>query len=374
MRALAFLPHMKQLRMVERTRPVLRGGDDVELRVLRVGVCGTDRDEIAGGRACAPDGGEELVIGHEMIGQVVAVSSNVARVRPGDYAVLTVRRGCGKCRPCAMNRPDMCASGRYRERGIWGLDGYQTDCVVDSESFVVRVPAELESIGVLTEPLSVAEKAIDEAIRVQVARLPGPLAAREWLCGRRCLVAGLGPIGLLAALVLRLRDAKVYGLDIVDAESARSRWLKGIGGQYINGRQTDAARVGDNEGKFDLIVDATGVAPLDFNLLDALTYNGAYVLTGLPRGDRPIDVRGAELIRGLVLRNQVMLGSVNASRDHFLRAIDDLGRAQLRWGDHVHQMITHRYRCDEYDKALTAHGADAIKIVVEWHQGDGHDG
>src|SRR5207248_8104138 len=101
-RALAIVPRAKKVRIVERPRPALKGRENVELRVLRVGVCGTDREEVAGGRARAPDGEEELVIGHEMIGQVVAVSSNVARVRPGDYAVLTVRRGCGKCGPCAM--------------------------------------------------------------------------------------------------------------------------------------------------------------------------------------------------------------------------------------------------------------------------------
>ena len=370
MRALAIVPQTKTVRMVERPRPALKASDNVELRVLRVGVCGTDRDEVCGGPARAPEGEEELVIGHEMIGQVIAVSSNVARVRPGDYAVLTVRRGCGKCRPCAMSRPDMCMSGRYRERGIWGLDGYQTDRVVDADSFIVRVPAELESIGVLTEPLSVAEKAIEEAVRVQTARLPASLATADWLRGRQCLVAGLGPIGLLAALVLRLRDATVFGLDIVDPGSARARWLEGIGGQYLDGRQADAKRLGDDVGTFDLIVDATGIPSLEFNLIDALKFNGVYALTGLPRGDRPIHVRGAELIRRLVLRNQLVLGSVNASRDHFQRAVDDLGRARRRWGDHIDKMITHRYPCDEYAKALTAGGEDAIKVVVEWHQGD----
>jgi glucose 1-dehydrogenase len=373
-RALAIVPQTKTVRIVERPRPALTSGDNVELRVLQVGVCDTDREEIAGGRACAPDGEPELVIGHEMIGQVVAVSSNVARVRPGDYAVLTVRRGCGKCRPCAMNRPDMCASGRYRERGIWGLNGYQTDCVVDSDSFVIRVPAELESVGVLTEPLSVAEKAIEEAVRVQVTRLPGALASSDWLCGRQCLVAGLGPIGLLAALVLKLREATVFGLDIVDSDSARPRWLKGIDGQYIDGRQVGATHLGDEVGTFDLIVDATGIASLEFNLLDALKFNGVYVLTGQPGGNRPLELQGAALIRHLVLRNQVMLGSVNASRDHFQRAVDDLGRAHLRWRNHVAKMITHRYRCEDFGRALTDHGTDAIKVVVEWHQGDRHGG
>ena len=156
----------------------------------------------------------------------------------GDLAVFTVRRGCGDCLPCAMNRSDMCLTGGYKERGIWGLDGYQTELVVDSERYVVRVPTLLESTGVLTEPLSVAEKAIDEAVRIQSTRLPESAARPYWLHGRRCLVAGLGPIGLLGAMALRLRGAEVYGLDIVDEASTRPAWLRSVGGIYVDARAT----------------------------------------------------------------------------------------------------------------------------------------
>src|SRR5579872_4509627 len=348
MKALAIVPGTKTIKMVERAKPTLAGADGIEVRVVRVGICGTDREEVAGGRARAPDGQTELVIGHEMIGQVTATSSSVTRVRPGDYAVFTVRRGCGRCLPCAMNRSDMCATGDYRERGIWGLDGYETDYVVDGEAYVVRVPPELEPVGVLTEPLSVAEKAVDEAVRVQMARLPDALATPNWLFGRRCLIAGLGPIGLLAALVLRLRGADVYGLDVVDCGTARPQWLRGIEGHYLDGRQADPSHLGT----FALIVDATGIAPLEFNLLDALDINGVYVLTGIPGGDRPIELPGAALIRRLVLRNQLMLGSVNASRDHFQQAVDDLAHATLRWGDHIGGLITHRHASSDFERAL----------------------
>jgi threonine dehydrogenase-like Zn-dependent dehydrogenase len=219
--------------------------DDVKVEVLRVGICGTDREEAGGGRALLPVGQQDLVIGHEMLGRVVGIGTAVTRVRPGDYAVFTVRRGCDRCLPCRMNRPDMCSTGDYRERGIWGLDGYQEEFVVDREQFVVRVPPELEPIGVLAEPLSVAEKAIDEAVRVQTARLPDCRATPDWLHGRRCLIAGLGPIGLLAAMALRRRGAEVYGLDVVDAASARPQWLDAIGGRYVDGRQVTADRLGD---------------------------------------------------------------------------------------------------------------------------------
>ena len=366
MKAIANLTGTSTLHLLDRPEPTLSADDELKLKVLRVGICGTDREEAAGGRSRPPAGQNELVIGHEMFGQVVEIGKSVTRVDLGDLAVFTVRRGCGKCLPCLMNRSDMCQTGEYAERGIWGLDGYQTEYALDKEQYIVRVPPELEPVGVLTEPLSVAEKAIDESVRLQVARLPDASATLDWLYGRPCLVAGLGPVGLLAALILRLRGAQVYGLDVVDADSARPKWLEHIGGQYIDGRQVPADQVDDRLGRLDLIFEATGVASLEFNLLDALAPNGVYVLTGIPGGDRPLDLPGAELIRGLVLKNQVMLGSVNAARDHYQMAVDDLLHARLLWGDHVTQLITHHYPYSDFDTALHQHTADEIKAVIEW--------
>src|SRR5450759_569368 len=193
MKAIAIVPGTAGSRLVERPEPSITTQDEVKVRMVRVGICGTDREEVSGGRAQAPDGQTELVIGHEMLGQVVSVGSSVTRVKPGDYAVFTVRRGCGECACCVMNRADMCQTGRYRERGIRGLDGYQTEYAVDQEQYVVRVPTELEPVGVLMEPLSVVEKAIDEALRVQILRCPDAATTPDWFHGRRCLVAGLGP-------------------------------------------------------------------------------------------------------------------------------------------------------------------------------------
>ncbi len=366
MKAIVLEAGTTAVRLGDRPEPQITAIDEVKVHVVRVGICGTDREEAAGGRSRAPDGGKELVIGHEMFGQVSEVGKSVTRVKPGDFAVFTVRRGCGKCLPCAMNRSDMCRSGEYRERGIWGYDGYQTEYVVDKEQYVVRIPPELEPLGVLTEPLSVAEKAIDEAVRLQLARLPDAAAALDWLYGRRCLVAGIGPIGLLAAMALRLRGAEVYGLDVVDAATSRPRWLEEIGGRYVDGRTVVPDKVIETLGPMDLIFEATGVAALEFDLLDALALNGVYVLTGVPGGDRPIQVPGAELIRELVLDNQVMVGSVNAARDHFQMAVDDLAHARLRWDDHITRLITHRHSYKDFETALRQHPADEIKAVIEW--------
>ncbi|HEX6938232.1 MAG TPA: glucose 1-dehydrogenase [Longimicrobiales bacterium] len=367
MKAIAIVPGTSTVRVVERPEPAVTAPDQVKLRVLRVGVCGTDREEAAGGRAEAPEGAAELVIGHEMLGEVVEVGYAVTRVRPGDLAVFTVRRGCGRCLPCAMDRSDMCRTGEFRERGIRGMDGFQAEYVVDTESYIVRVPREIASIGVLTEPLSVVEKAIDEAVRIQFARLPAAAATPDWLHGRRCLVAGLGPIGLLAAMVLALRGAEVYGLDIVDARSARPAWLEAIGGTYVDARRVPPDRFRAACGPAELLFEATGAPALAFNLIEALSRNGIYALTGIPpAGHCVARLPACDLARDMVLENQVMMGSVNGARGHFQMAVDDLVEAHRRWPRHVDRLITHRFAPADAAEVLHGHPADEIKAVVEW--------
>ena len=366
MKAIAVIPGTKSVRLVDRPEPSIVAPDDIKLRVMRVGICGTDREEAAGGRAKAPPEHQDLVLGHEMFGQVVDVGRAVTLVKPGDHAVFTVRRGCGACRPCAMNRSDMCLTGLYTERGIWGLDGYQTEFVVDREPYAVRVATELEGVGVLAEPFSVVEKAIAEAVHLQLTRLPDMATSLDWLSGRRCLVAGLGPIGLLAALSLRLRHADVWGLDIVDADSARPRWFTLIGGHYVDGREITPDHPIDQWGTFDVIVDAAGIAALEFNLFSALATNGVYAATGIAAGDRPLTIDGANIMRQLVLKNQMLVGSVNASRDHFQLAVNDLILAENRWPRHVADLITHRHPYTDFAAAFQQHGSGEIKVVLEW--------
>jgi threonine dehydrogenase-like Zn-dependent dehydrogenase len=306
-----------------------------------------------------------------MLGEVVEVGTAVRRVRPGDLAVLTVRRGCGQCLPCAMTRSDMCLTGEYLERGIRGLDGYQAEYVVDREQELVRVPPEVGLAGVLAEPLSVVEKAIDEALRIQFARLPAAAAAPDWLEGRRCLVAGLGPVGLLTAMVLVLRGAEVHGLDIVEEASARPEWLRAIGGTYIDGRQLSPERIASTVGRMEFLVEAAGAPELAFDLIEALERNGIYILIGIPTGHCVASLPACDVVRDLVLENQVLIGIVNAARGHFRMAVDDLVRAHDRWPGQLERLITHHYAPADAAAALHEHPDDEIKAVVEWARAGG---
>lgn len=263
----------------------------------------------------------------------------------------------------------MCTTGEFTERGIWGEDGYQAEIVIDKEQYAVHIPDKLADIGVLAEPMSIVEKAITEAVALQEMRLPDAPSTPNWLFGRRCLVAGLGPVGLLGALALQLRGAEIYGLDIVDEQSPRPVWLRAIGGKYIDGRKVPADKVDEVIGPVEFILEAAGIPKLDFDLLDVLATNGIYALTGIPGGSRPIEISGGDLMRKLVLMNQLMFGSVNAARDHFQMAVNDLASAVVDRGGLVRQLITHRHSYEDFLTVFRDHPVDEIKTVIEWTKG-----
>jgi len=367
MKAIAIDPGRKGFKVIDRPEPEIDSENQIKLKVLQVGICGTDREEISGGRADAPAGETELIIGHEMLGKVVDIGSNVKSASIGDYGLFTVRRECGACIPCKLGRSDMCLSGLYTERGIKSSNGYQAQFAVDEEKYFIKVPDEIKREAVLTEPTTIAEKAIDEAVKIQSLRIPG-FSEKEWFRKSPVLVAGIGSVGLLASFILSLKGSKVYGLDIVDENTIRPAILKGLGGTYIDGRKVSADNINDTFGEMDFIFEATGFAKLEFQLMDALGNNGIYVLTGIPEGERPVTVMGNEIMREMVLKNQVLLGSVNASKEHFKAAVKDLTEAKKRWGGLLSKMITRKIPIENFADAFNDHSTDDIKVVIEWEK------
>ena len=237
---------------------------------------------------------------------------------------------------------------------------------VDREDYVIRIPDALSSVGVLAEPLSIVEKAIDEAVTIQNARLPHIGNDSEWLASGQALVAGLGPVGLLAAIALRARGARVIGLDVVDEATARPALLKRLGGIYADARQTHARDLAGIFGQIDLIVEATGAAAVEFDLFSTLGANGVYVITGIPGGSKTITVDGGTLMRQLVLQNQLVIGSVNAARKHFQMAVADMEKSGQLWGPVLQEIITHHFPYARFEEALLHHDPSEIKAVIDW--------
>ncbi|HXJ22050.1 MAG TPA: glucose 1-dehydrogenase [Polyangia bacterium] len=367
MRAVAMFPAEKKIRVVERPSPKIERDDQVRLRMLDVGVCGTDH-EIARFEYGTPPAGEPyLVMGHESLGEVVEVGGAVSGIQKGDLVVTTVRRSCGRpeCRPCKHDRPDFCLTGAYTERGIKGLHGFMTDEVVDREKNMHVVPPEIADIAVLTEPLTIAEKALIELDSILV-RMPWIDPKIEEKRGLNGVVLGAGPVGLLGALALLVRgfDTWVYSLE--SASSPRAKWVESLGARYLEAKSLAVGDLGKRMPNVDLIFEATGSANVAFAALPAIGKNGVLIFTGVPGRKSDVTVDAERVMRNLVLGNQLIYGTVNAGPPSFDHAIRDLGRFKARWPQQVRSLITGHFPPETIGDVL-ADGKDAIKSVIRFN-------
>ena len=334
-------------------------GRGVLVRVLRVGVDGTDR-EINGAEYGAPPHGDDfLVLGHEGFGRVEAVGPRVTELRPGDYVVATVRRP-GKSVYDAIGSPDMTTDDTYHERGINLLHGYLTEYYVDDVDHIVRVPKGAAEVGVLLEPLTVVEKAIAQAYEVQ-RRL------RVWR-PRRAAVVGTGTIGLLATLVLRLRGLEVVAFGKTPKPYRNAELVEALGARYVTTSELSVADGARELGAFDLILEGSGFSPLVFDAMQGLAKNGVLVLTSVTGGDRKVEVPSDKLNLDFVLGNRVLLGSVNAGRDAFEAGVRDMAHAESAYPGWLESLLTHPVRgLERYDElfARLQRPDGAIKIFCE---------
>jgi threonine dehydrogenase-like Zn-dependent dehydrogenase len=363
MKAIAVIPGKpNSVHLAELPKPSLAevpGGRGVLVRVLRVGVDGTDKEINAGEYGLAPEGSDVLVLGHEGFGQVEAAGREVTEVAPGDYVVATVRRPGGSLYD-AIGTSDMTTDDAYFERGISRRHGFLTEYYVDDAEFIVKVPRGLREVGVLLEPMTVVEKGIAQAHEIQ-RRL------RVWR-PRRAAVMGAGTIGLLATLVLRLRGLSVTTFGLTRKPYLNSDLIEALGGRYESTADLPILDGARKHGPFDLIFEATGYSPIVFESMQALAKNGVLVLSSVTGGDRRVEVPADRINLEFVLGNRVMVGTVNANREYFELGVRDLAQAEAEYPGWLRRLLTHPvkgldgYR-ELFDTLTTAKGA--IKVFCE---------
>ena len=334
-------------------------GRGVLVKVLRVGVDGTDKEINAAEYGAAPPGYDFLTLGHESFGRVVEVGPNLRDLAPGDYVVATVRRP-GQSIYDLIGTSDMTTDTTYYERGISLLHGYLTEYYVDDAEFIVKVPVTLKDVGVLLEPTSVVEKGIEQAYEIQ-RRL------KVWQ-PKRAAVVGAGPLGLLATLALRLRGLEVTTLARTEPPTLNSELVEALGARYISTRKLPLVQAAQAYGPFDIIFEATGASSVVFEGMQALGYNGVLVLTGISGGKRTIEVPGDQILMGFVLGNKVAVGSVNANRTYFERGVQDMALAESLYPGWLKRLLTHPVRgLENYAEMirLLTEEKGAIKVFVE---------
>ena len=363
MKAIAVFPGKpNSVHLTEMPDPSLNevpNGRGVLVRVLRVGVDGTDKEINAAEYGKAPSGSDFLVIGHESFGQVEAVGEKVTEVRPGDYVVATVRRP-GSSIYDLIGTNDMSTDDVYFERGINLRHGYMSEYYVDDAEFIVKIPQGLKEVGVLLEPTTVVEKGIAQAYEIQ-RRL------RVWR-PRRASVMGAGTIGLLATLVLRLRGLQVTTFGLNPKPYLNSELIEAIGATYQSTKELSIRDGAEKYGPFDIIFEATGYSPVVFESMQALGKNGVLVLSSVTGGDRRIEVPADQINLDFVLGNKVMVGTVNANREYFEMGVKDLAQAEAEYPGWLKRLLTHPVKGLEnygalFDKLLNPNGA--IKVFCE---------
>lgn len=307
-------------------------GRGVLVKVLQVGVDGTDKEINAAEYGGAPPGYDFLVLGHEGFGQVEAVGPNVTELKPGDYVVATVRRP-GSSIYDLIGTNDMTTDDMYYERGINLLHGFLTEHYVDSADFIVKVPQGLRHVGVLLEPFTVVQKGVTQAYEIQ-RRL------RVWR-PRRAAVMGAGTIGLLATLALRLRGIEVTTFALKPKPNLNADLVEALGARYLATGELPIQEGAHSFGPFDLVFEATGASAIVFESMQALAKNGVLVLSSVTGGDRMIQVPADRINLEFVLGNKVMVGTVNANREYFESGVRDLAQAESEYPGWLSRLLTH---------------------------------
>ena len=369
MRAIAVVPGEREVRLVEQLIPDLQSPSDVKLRILEVGVCGTDREICTFEYGTPPEGSPHLVIGHESLGEVVEVGPKVAGIRPGDLVVPMVRRPCphAHCRACRAGRQDFCFTGDIRERGIKEAHGFMTEFVVDDASYMNVVPAGLREVAVLVEPLTIAEKALIQLWELQ-QRLPWDCPHTDAEGKGHChnaVVLGAGPVGLLGAMAFMAQGFLTFVYSAEPQDHWKAGLIKSFGATFVSAKTHSIEQLRDRVGNIDLAYEATGNSRVTFDLLRVLGTNGIFVMTGVPghKGPTPVDTDG--LMRNLVLKNQIILGTVNAGRDAFEGAIRDIGVFMSRWPKAVRALITGRHPVEAHRDLLLG-TPSGVKNVISF--------
>jgi threonine dehydrogenase-like Zn-dependent dehydrogenase len=358
MKAVAVYPSERRFTVIDHPEPTLASPTQVKMRMLDVGICGTDKEIVSFEYGTPPAGSPYLIIGHESLGQVVEVGPQVTRVKLGDLAVPTVRRPCDEptCIACRADRQDFCYSGEFTERGINQRHGYMTEFVVEEERYLNPVPSALRDVAVLVEPLTIAEKGIAQWKQIQ-QRLP-------WIEKKsKAVVLGGGPVGLLGAMKLVLEGCDTTVYSRTPAASDLEKLVASFGAKFVHAETTSIADLAKQVGSIDVVYEAVGASSLAFGVIPYLGTNGVFIFTGVPGRKAPIEVDTDTIMRDAVLKNQLIFGTVNASTESFADAIADVGSFLEKWPDALRSLITRRWPLDQAAEPLAGQSG-GIKNVI----------
>jgi threonine dehydrogenase-like Zn-dependent dehydrogenase len=332
------------LRLEDIPEPDVREGS-VLVEAVAAAVCGTDIEIVEGKYGWAPPGQTRLVLGHESLGRVIDPGAS-SSLKKGDLVAGIVRRPDPvPCPNCAVGEWDMCRNGLYTERGIKEIHGFMSERWRIEPEYAIKIDPALGILGVLLEPTTVIVKALEQVLAV---------GQRAFWEPKTVLVTGAGPIGLLAAAVTSLGEYEVHVLSRAET-GLKPDLVRALGATYHSGSVLDLGF------EPDVIVECTGVGSVIADSIQQLGAGGVLCLTGVGGGGLS-DYVVADVAAKAVLKNNVLVGSVNANKRHWYKANDRLARLDRKW---LSRLITRYEKPEDFKQALERR-PDDVKVVIQF--------
>lgn len=320
----------RDLRVEEVSEPRLEDGE-VLIEPHVVGICGSDIQRYRGHQKIS----YPLILGHECCGHIVRLGKGVSGFETGQRVVIQPNFGCGSCYWCRMGRENLCPS---RVSLAANVDGCFAGYVKAPARYVWPIPEDMtDEQGALVEPLAVTVRA--------VGRIGEPL-------GRRVMILGAGPIGLLVLHVAKRAGATVWLVDLIEERLALGRELGADG--VIDASRDDPRQSADGQG-IDVVVEAAGTAKTFEQAIEIVRPGGRIVLIGLTA-----DV--ANIASERIMRKEIeIFGSFIYSYEDFYRAIQLISEGRLK----VAPLISHRFPLRDIGEAFdVADKGQGIKVMI----------
>lgn len=357
MKAIATTPLMKDSYSLIETDKLIINENEVLVKVIQAGVCRTDLEIIRGLYGEAPQGYDYLIMGHESIGEVVNKGNKVTSLEIGDLVVRTVRRPCYEgCLNCRNDQNDMCLTGNYTEVGIKGIHGIMSEYYNEEPHWLIKVPKRHKDVGVLLEPLSFVEKVIRQITKAQ---------ERMYWDLQSAAVFGSGPIGILTAMTLRSMGVETVVLAKSHYGNVKSRLVEETGASYFSTQEHKINELVREIGKRDLVVEATGDSQMILEGLKFLNTNGVLSLTSITGDCQPASVDISKINLDLVLKNNLIVGVVNANRQDYLKGVKRFDDFENNWPGLTPKLLTRQTGLADYKDAFKK-TSDDIKSVIEF--------
>ena len=317
------------------------GINDVLIRVLKTGICGTDVhifewDEWAQRTIKVP-----MAIGHEFVGEIVSVGSNVNDFHPGDIVSGEGHVVCGRCRNCLAGRRHLCAA----TQGV-GVD----------------------RAGAFAELISLPMTNIwrhHPGINLEIAAIFDPFgnavhtALSFPVLGEDVLIAGAGPIGLMAIPVVKHAGAR--HVVVTDLNSFRLDLARKMGASLaVNPKDTplkDIQRQLKMTEGFDVGLEMSGSPQALSDMLGNMSHGGKIAILGIPAKSAPMDWRPV-IFNMLTIKG--VYGREMYETWYKMSVLLDSGLD-------ISPVITHRFRYDEFERGFDAMiSGQAGKVVLDW--------